>query len=133
MKTGKFLTLFAFALMMSVSFCKKDESNTVTPKEMLTSKSWKMTSMKVNGMEILEDCTKDDIMTFAGTGTYSTSVGTITCYDGETNNSGTWTLSSDGKTLTVDGDPYSVVITETQLVATYVDGTDTMVMTLIPA
>jgi len=133
MKPLKFLFVFVFALTMSVSSCKKDESNASTPKDILTAKSWKLSSMKVNGIETIEDCSKDDIMTFAANGTYSTTVGAITCYDGETNTSGTWTLSNDGKTLTVDGDAYSAVITESKVVVTIVVGTETMEMTVIPA
>jgi triacylglycerol esterase/lipase EstA (alpha/beta hydrolase family) len=132
MKTLKFLIFFVLALTMSVSSCKKDESNTSTPKDILTSKSWKLSSLKVNGVETIEDCNKDDIMTFAANGTYTTTVGAITCYSGETNTTGTWSLSTDGKTLTVDGDAYSVVITESKVVATIVIGTETTELTVIP-
>jgi hypothetical protein len=133
MKTLKFLIFIVFALAMSVSSCKKDDSNSSTPKGILTSKSWKLSSLKINGVETIEDCNKDDIMTFAANGTYTTTVGAITCYDGETNTSGTWSLSSDGKTLTVDGDAYSSVITESKVVVTIVIDTETMEMTVIPA
>jgi len=130
MKSINYLVLFVFALTITVSSCKKD---TLTPKEMLTAKSWKLSSSKVNGVETIEDCSKDDIMTFAADGTYSTTVGAITCYVGDINTTGVWTLSSDGKTLTLDSeDPYSIMITESKLVVTIVDGTDTIEMTLIP-
>jgi hypothetical protein len=134
MKSINYLVLFVFALTMSVSSCKKDSSNTLTPKEMLTAKSWKLSSYKLNGVEAMDDCLKDDIIAFAANGTYSNIVGAITCYDGEINYSGTWTLSSDGKTITLDGDPSSIEIMESKLVITQtLSGTDTVILTLIPA
>ena len=93
----------------------------------------KHTSSKQNGVEVIEDCTKDDIITFATYGTFTTTVGSITCYYGETGYSGTWTLSSDGKTLTIDEYPASVSITEYKITVTSTDGTDTVVMMFIPA
>ena len=116
---------------MSVSSCKKDETNK-SAKEILMSKSWKMSSSKLNGVETIEDCVKDDFLTFAANGTYTYNVGAITCSEYDTSYSGTWTLSADGKTITVDGEPGTVVITENQIVATTMFGTDTLEVTLIP-
>jgi hypothetical protein len=132
MKPTNYFLLFIFALTLTVPSCKKDET-IKSVKEILTSKSWKMSSSKQNGVEIIEDCTKDDIITFATDGTFTTTVGSTTCYYGETGNSGTWTLSSDGKTLTIDEYPASVSISESKITVTSTDGTDTLVMTFIPA
>ena len=129
MKSISYLVLFVFALAITVTSCKKDK---LTPKEMLTAKSWKLSSSKVNGVETIEDCSKDDILIFAVNGTYSMTVGSILCYDGDTNYTGSWTLSADGKTITVDGEPTPIIITESKLVVTTVDGTQTTVITLIP-
>jgi hypothetical protein len=131
MKALNFSVYFVLVFALSLSSCKKDEG-AKSPKEILTSKSWKMVSSKLNGVETLEDCDKDDYLTFAANGTYIYNVSTIKCYDGDENYSGVWTLSDDGKTITVDGEPGSVVITESQVVATTVMGTDTLVVTLIP-
>jgi hypothetical protein len=92
-----------------------------------------MSSTRQNGVEVQKDCTKDDIITFLTDGTFITTVGSITCYSGETGYSGTWSLSGDGKTLTIDEYPSSVLITENKITATSTDGTDTVVMTFIPA
>jgi lipopolysaccharide export system protein LptA len=97
------------------------------------SKSWKITSMKVNGAETLVNCEKDDILTFLANGTYTYNVGTNKCDPSETNYTGSWTVSDDGKTIVFDGDNGTVVITESQVVATYVSGVNTNIVTLIPA
>jgi len=71
-------------------------------------------------------------MTFNTTGTYVYSIGAITCYDGETGYDGIWILSDDEKTITLDGDPASVVITESKIVVTITDGFDTIEQIYIP-
>jgi hypothetical protein len=132
MKSTSYFLLFIFTFTLTVTSCKKDET-TKSAKEILTSKSWKMSSSKHNGIEVIEDCTKDDILTFATDGTFTATVGSITCYFGETGYSGAWTLSNDGKNLTMDEYPASVSISENKMTVTSTDGTDTVVMTFIPA
>jgi hypothetical protein len=132
MKSINYFLLFIFVIALTIPSCSKDE-DTKSSKEILTSKSWKMSSSKQNGVEVIEDCTKDDIITFATDGTFTTTVGSITCYNGETDYSGIWTLSGDGKTLTIDEYPASVSISENKITVTSTDGTDTVVMTFIPA
>jgi hypothetical protein len=131
MKALNFSVCFVLVLALSLSSCKKDDG-AKSPKEILTSKSWKMISSKLNGVETIQECDKDDYITFAANGTYNYNVSAIKCYDGDENYSGVWTLSNDGKTITVDGEPGSVVITENQVVATTIVDTDTLVVTLIP-
>ncbi len=95
--------LVTIALAVTVTSCKKDESN-LTKKEMLTAKSWKILSSKTNGVaDVIEDCQKDDFITFATDGTYTTNPGTNKCYSDDSANSGTWSLSSDEKYIIVDG------------------------------
>ena len=99
---------------------------------MLTAKSWKLVSNKVNGVESIEYCSKDDILTFAVNSTYSMFVGSIICNEGEKNYAGTWILSDDGKTIVVDSAPASIAIAKSKLVVTVVDGSAFMEKTLIP-
>ena len=128
------IPLIVMGLLLILSSCKKkEETSALTPKEILMSKSWKITSMKVNGVETLVNCEKDDVLTFLANGTYTYNVGTNKCDPSETNYPGTWTLSDDGKTIVFDGDNGTVVITESQVVATYVSGVNTNIVTLIPA
>jgi hypothetical protein len=131
MKSIKYLVLFVFALTLTVSSCKKDE--TKTKKEMLTAKSWKMSSIKINGVAgVIEDCEKDDIITIAANGTTSSNRGAIKCDPNETNSTGTWTLSDDEKYLTVDGSTFTIIeLTGSKLVLSRVEGTETIEMTLI--
>jgi hypothetical protein len=138
MKTTKRFLIYQLVLIglvLILSSCKKKEEGTsaLTPKEILTSKSWKITSMKVNGVETLANCEKDDVLTFLANGTFTYNVGTNKCDLSDTNYTGTWTLSDDGKTIVFDGDNGTAVITESQVVATYVSGVNTNVVTLIPA
>jgi hypothetical protein len=128
------IPLIVMGLLLILSSCKKKEdTSALTPKEILTSKSWKIASMKVNGVETLENCEKDDVLTFLANGIYTYNVGTNKCDPSETNYTGTWTLSDDGKTMVFDGDNGTAVITESQVVATYLSGMNTKVVTLIPA
>jgi glutamine cyclotransferase len=105
--TVVFLILFAFTVV--VTSCKKDDSN-LTKKEMLTAKSWKLLSSKSNGVaDVIEDCQKDDFITFTASGTYTFNPGTNKCYTEDVIESGTWALSSDEKYLIVDSDSASLV------------------------
>ena len=123
MKTINFLILFVFALTMSVSSCKKDESiseerlsTSEKRKEMLTAESWvKLYYRESEDTIAVPDCEKDDIYTFLADGTVLYQVDVLIC-GGETNGSGTWSLSRDGKILTLDGINMAIEITEGRLV-----------------
>ncbi len=112
------LSLIALALVITLASCKKEETTitTKTPTEYLTAGNWKVTGMTINpGIEVLgvvltdiyalgiEDCTKDDLITFNTDGTLTEDEGASKCNpdDPQTTNDGTWTLSDDGKTLTI--------------------------------
>ena len=123
----KLLTLLIFALTIAltvvVTSCKKDEV-TKSRKELLTAKQWKILSSKTNGVaDVISDCEKDDFVIFASNGTYTWNPGTVKCDPSETIRTGTWTLSSDEKTLTLDGDATTIVeLTESRLVISTIDG-----------
>lgn len=129
MKSINYLVFNVFALVITVSSCKKDKSNTLTPENMLTAKSWKYISAKWDGVEYLLDCGKDDIMTFDANGTYSITVGAIKCNDGDTNTSGTWFLDDDGKSIIMSTERWTYEITINKLVLSQ----GSLVYTLIPA
>jgi hypothetical protein len=115
--------LFLYALTAVVSSCDNDESN-MTREEMLTAKSWKILSSKTNNVaDVIEDCEKDDFLTFATNGTYTYNIGTKKCDSYESNESGTWEFSSDEKYLIIDGDSISIVeMTASRLTFLLVDG-----------
>lgn len=133
MKSINYLILFVFSLVITCYACKKDSSSSLTPKEMVTAHSWKLSSMKINNVESLEDCSKDDILIFSANGSYTYNAGSITCYTGETSYSGTWSVTEDGKSMVVDGESASCVITENKIVVTTTYGTETTITTLTPA
>lgn len=132
MKSIKYLVLFVFALVVTFYACKKDSSSPLTPKDMVTAHSWKVSSVKVNNVETIKDCKKDDILTFSANGTYLVNVGSKTCTVDEANYSGTWSVTGDGKTMVLDTDSSSSVITESKLILTIILGTETDIVTFIP-
>jgi len=124
MKRINHLVLFVFALTVSVSSCKKEESTSdiklptsKKEKDMLTSVSWTMTSHIENGVIVNNpDCEKDDIFIFLANGTYSHDIGAVICRD-ETNSSGTWSLSLDKNyNFIFNGVPMWMEITKSKLV-----------------
>ena len=140
MKRINYLLLFLFALTMSVTSCKKDESTsgeTISDAEKeiqkLTAKSWKISSHIENMVAVvIPDCEKDDIYAFSSDGTFSHNVGTLVC-GAETNSSGTWSLSLD-LFFTFNGVPMASEITNNKLRLwqSNLDGDITTEMTFIP-
>ena len=135
MKAFNYLIPFVLGLTLVVA-CREDEE-TNSKKEILASKSWKVSTYKVNGEEMaLMDCQKDNYITYDANGTYIDYVGTIKCSISETNINGTWTLSDDGKILSlvsIQGvQSASVEITESKLVLTITDDADIIVITCVP-
>ncbi|MEI9918590.1 MAG: DUF5004 domain-containing protein [Bacteroidota bacterium] len=143
MKKVCFLLLFVVVMIA----CSKDDDAKVNVSAVLTSKTngWVFTSILVGSADLFqyyEDCDKDDATIFASAGTYTVS-NTVKCDDSESaiSDSGTWSLSSDQKTLTItdDAGPETLTILEvddSHLKATLsgdIDGTAvTATVTLVP-
>ena len=135
MKNIKFLSILILVLTLSTISCSKKDSSSKTSKELLTSKKWSQLTFKINGIvEVQDACQSDNYIQFSSDGTYVYNPGTVKCYTGETAQTGTWTLSSDGKTLTVGGgNPVTIaVLTESKMVIKYTDGADNYEETYIP-
>src|SRR5450759_4714054 len=132
MKNFKTLLIFAISLTIAVASCKKDEVSK-SRKELLTAKQWKFTSSKTNGVaDILDACEKDDFVIFSSNGTYTYNPVTIKCSSYDTIDTGNWTLSSDEKTLSIDGDEATIVeLTESRLVVSTIDAGDIWEQTFI--
>ena len=121
MKRINYLLFLVFALTISFSSCKKDESTSgeilsdaEKEKQLLTAQSWKISSHIENMVAVdIPDCEKDDIYTFSVNGTFSHNVGALTC-GAETNSSGTWSLSLD-LFFTFNGAPMGMEITNSKL------------------
>jgi hypothetical protein len=136
MKAIPFLILIVPVLTLAVAGCERDDL-TNSRKEILISKSWKISSYKINDEEIaLMDCQKDNYLTFDKNGTYTDFAGTEKCEVSEINITGTWTLSDDGKILTLKSfqgvQTAALEITESKLVLTITDDTDIIVMICVP-
>lgn len=134
----KLLSLLAIASIFVLSSCKKDET-TKSPTEYLTAGNWKVTGMTINpGIEVagivitdiyylmVQDCAKDNLIKFNTDGSVTDDEGATKCSsdDPQTTTDGTWTLSTDSKTLTIyypESDPAPATIVSlngTKLVVT---------------
>jgi hypothetical protein len=130
-KLNLYLMVVVFGL--SIFSCKKDEK---TAKEYLIGK-WMATAMTVSpAMDGVTDmfsttpCDKDDIIIFNANGTVTNDEGVIKCNaaDPQTTSGGTWTLSADGKTLTLTSTNNEIqVLTIVTLSSTSFVGTMTIV------
>lgn len=132
MKTTNYLLFFILALGLNVSIMScKDDEDPLTKREILSAKSWRLISEKVNGVENILDCEKDDLITFAPNGQYFLNPNTITCFPDEPIEGGTWDLSADEKTLIINGGNLNIVeLTETKLIVSGVLGNETFVLEL---
>jgi hypothetical protein len=136
MKAIAHLITIIFGMTVALPSCQK-EKEAKSVKEMLTAVSWKVASYKVNDAEVvLMDCQKDNYITFRTDGTYTDYVGDITCSISETNTNGTWSLSGDGKILTMQNlhaiQAALLDITENKMILTMTDESDITVMTCVP-
>jgi Lipocalin-like domain len=109
--------------------CDKDEEQSKT--DLLTAKGWKHTKVEIkfgNAPEVdvtaesdfLENCEKDNVITFAKDKTYDAQVGSDDCNGDESGGSGTWAWQSNETTLSMTSDGYTdnfpvVSLTETTL------------------
>ena len=132
MRIFKCLLLFVIAISIVVSSCKKDGS-TKSKKDILTSHQWKYFSYKENGVLIpLENCEKDDFLRFEVSGTYTYNPGIDKCSTSDVIENGTWSISSDAKTLFVSRGSLEILeLTDSKFVINQVDGTDKLESTFV--
>ena len=118
-RTNVFLIVIVLSFTVLSCSKSKDDDAVRSNKEILTSKTWKYLSIAYDGVqEELSDCEKDDLLTLATNGTWLYSVNETPCED-QSDDTGTWTLSSDEKQLTLveeDEEPWTIVeINESKL------------------
>lgn len=133
MKSTKYLILFILVSVLTISSCKKDEA-TLSKRELLTARSWQLSSIKENGVtDVLDECDKDNILTFLSDGTYTFDPNVIKCDLANVIESGTWSLSSDEKFLILDDGSFMTIIelSKTKLVIMEVGNVNSYEMTLI--
>lgn len=135
--------IFTLALAMAFSSCKKDDDDDNggnSTKDILTSGSWKISALTINpGIDagggivitdffsMMPDCTKDDLMMFKDDGTLIFDEGPTMCVPGSPQQTeGSWTLSSDNKTLTIkESGEDDIVVTITEVSSSTMKGTFT--------
>lgn len=132
----KSIILISALALTTLFSCKKDDE-TKTNKDYLTSHTWTPSSyaMSVEGTNIdtpAEDCEKDDKLSFSADMKYIFNPGDVICEDDEVIETGTYTLSSDQKTITFDGEVWTITsISDSQLVLSMSMEGMTMKMTLV--
>jgi hypothetical protein len=111
MKKIVYLSVGLLIGMGVLTSCSKDDDPKLSNTQMLagtTSKSYVMTSMKLNDVEMIsftEACNRDDLYTFYADKKFQSTEGATKCDAADDNliSEGTWSLSSDEKSITYDG------------------------------
>jgi hypothetical protein len=111
-------TIYSLSLALAFGFsaCKDDEDNP-SRREILTGSTWTVTARTSAGVaDTLEACETDDRIKFNTNGTAVTDQGAVKCdpTDPQTS-SGTWSLSSDEKVLTLSEDGISIALNITSI------------------
>ena len=113
-KTFTLLCTLLLALVFIGTSCKKDDEK--TSKDYLTAHDWKLTSVKIGGIaSTLDDCDKDDSVTFHDDGEYHSDEGATKCEPTDPQETtGTWSISSSTtpETLTIKYDDGGTQVTE---------------------
>jgi hypothetical protein len=125
-----FMSLLSMTFLFSA--CKKDDE-VITKTDLLTSGAWKATALTIDPafptfdnegnitgstndlFAMMEDCSRDDIISFKADKTLIMDEGASKCDNADPQkNSGSWSFNSDETTLTitVDGDPQTMTIME---------------------
>lgn len=113
---GAFLLIFAAAFLSTLESCKdenSDDTTSVSKTGLLTSSAWTNSSMEIetNGSTtdmwmFLDDCDKDDKITFYTDKSIITDAGTLKCDPSEpqTETGGTWAFNANETKLEITDD-----------------------------
>lgn len=116
----KRISLILLFTILSLSSCETDNEEvlpTNTTSDILKAHSWKISSSTKNGVNNLKDCEKDNTFDFKENNVLSLNPGTNKCDKDETSTTEIYALSTDQKTLTFDGDAWTITsITTDKLV-----------------
>ena len=109
MKRLNTLFLAVFAMLFIFGCSKDDEGENLTKEQMLageTSKTWTLVSVKMMGIETIQDNQKDDEETFSRNGDYSKNYGED---ESDFNSTGSWMFNDDKSEVIVTiGEDYSL-------------------------
>lgn len=127
--TFTFTRSIALLLLAASIFTGCGKSETQTKTELLTKKTWVLSdygydenlNWTIESSEsYMWTCDKDNVFTFKSNGTLTEDEGTNKCYSA-TGYSYNWTLSSDGKKLTIDSRTYTIRTLDSYTLEIYYD------------
>ena len=102
MKKLLFYSMAAMIIVASINFsaCKKETTATLAVR--LTGKSWKLSKVNTGGVDkVLNDCQKDDKLTFNAAGDFIWNIGTTKCAGENANRTGNWTADESAVAINV--------------------------------
>jgi hypothetical protein len=100
--------VLAVTTFMSFTSCKKSEDATCTLSASTITGTYKITSLKLNGVDLFplsDACDKDDTFTLNANGSFIITDAGVVCTPSN-NDTGTWSLA--GSTISIDGDTGNV-------------------------
>lgn len=109
----KKIILYAFVLASVLPFgCSKKDDPAPSRTVLLTSKTWKLKSVTLNGQDFTssyydEDCQKDDLFNFKTDGKYTYTDAGVKCSP-VGDDSGTWSFGANEATLIMDGETQNI-------------------------
>lgn len=128
-KYSSYLALVVLGLMTMLWSCKKDNNNPPkTRTELITQANWRFKTATANGSDVsglIQDCQKDNIISFAANGNGNMNEGATKCNSGDPDDTPfTWNFASSETVLNISTALYAngsntltlVSLTETELV-----------------
>ncbi|CAN5468639.1 hypothetical protein BH10BAC4_BH10BAC4_25520 [soil metagenome] len=120
MKPLKLISIvLLLAALLEFSACsKKNEEVTLTKSELLETHSWKLTKMKVSGVESAPDaCSLDDTYVFLASGVYTQDEGPTKCEPSDPQTTaGTWEFTNNETKIKVSYGGGAFIIFEKEIV-----------------
>jgi hypothetical protein len=120
MKLNKIYLSAAILSLAALSSCNNDDDVKQSNTQLLTSHEWMISKAEMSyaGQTIditsswIDDCEKDNVLTFNTDGSYKENVGANDCSGDEVNGTGTWAWKSSESILsiTIDGDADDVKV-----------------------
>jgi hypothetical protein len=112
--------------MLALGGCEDEQPAPVLPTttEKICANTWELASMPIDPpldlgsgvklkdyMQMMQDCEKDNSWTFKADDTYVLDEGLLKCSPADPQSKpGTWSLSADGKTFTLDGQKATLIL-----------------------
>jgi hypothetical protein len=100
MKKLMFFVMASMMLLSGLTSCKKEVVEPLSTR--IVGKSWKLSKINTGGADkVLQDCQKDDKLTFNVAGDFVWNIGTAKCSGEAANKTGNWTADEAAQSLAV--------------------------------